>query len=166
MRKVQVVVAAALAVGGLLAALPASAAPLSGGSPVFESSSTIQFAASRHLKRWYYDQHRHGPRFTYRHGGYRYNYGGYWYSRPWWDEPFIGVGVGSYYDPGYSIYDDPGYDDPGYAVADPGYGDDEEADVDESDPHVMACMNRYRTYDIGSDTFMGSDGRRHRCRVY
>ena len=41
MRKAQVIVAAVLTVGGLLATLPASAAPLSGGSPVFESSSAI-----------------------------------------------------------------------------------------------------------------------------
>ena len=31
--------------------------------------------------------------------------------------------------------------------------------------HVAACDSRYRSYDLGSDTFMGHDGMRHRCRL-
>ena len=30
--------------------------------------------------------------------------------------------------------------------------------------HVRWCMNRYRTYDPRSNTFIGYDGDRHRCR--
>jgi hypothetical protein len=29
--------------------------------------------------------------------------------------------------------------------------------------HVEWCLNRYRSYDPGSDTYMGYDGYRHRC---
>lgn len=31
--------------------------------------------------------------------------------------------------------------------------------------HVEACYNRYRSYDEESDSFMGYDGRRHRCNM-
>jgi BA14K-like protein len=31
--------------------------------------------------------------------------------------------------------------------------------------HVNACYDRYRSYDEESDSFMGYDGRRHRCNL-
>lgn len=31
--------------------------------------------------------------------------------------------------------------------------------------HVDRCLNRYRSYDPSSDTYLGYDGRRHRCRL-
>ena len=31
--------------------------------------------------------------------------------------------------------------------------------------HVQWCLNRYRSYDPRSDTYMGYDGYRHRCRA-
>lgn len=31
--------------------------------------------------------------------------------------------------------------------------------------HVQRCLNRYRTYDPDTDTFVGNDGRRHYCRL-
>ena len=31
--------------------------------------------------------------------------------------------------------------------------------------HTAACDARYRTYDARSDTFIGNDGRAHRCRL-
>jgi hypothetical protein len=33
------------------------------------------------------------------------------------------------------------------------------------DYHVQRCLARYRTYDPYSDTFVGYDGYRHRCRL-
>ncbi|WP_248306171.1 BA14K family protein [Devosia oryzisoli] len=33
------------------------------------------------------------------------------------------------------------------------------------DAHVAACYDRYRSYDERSDTFLGYDGVRHRCRL-
>jgi hypothetical protein len=40
------------------------------------------------------------------------------------------------------------------------YGDD---DYDDVDDHVAYCLNRYRSYHVRSDTYMGYDGYRHRC---
>jgi hypothetical protein len=31
--------------------------------------------------------------------------------------------------------------------------------------HVRRCLERYRTYDPYSDTYVGYDGYRHRCRL-
>ena len=31
-----------------------------------------------------YDRHRHGPRYKHRRPGFRFHFGGYWYSNPWW----------------------------------------------------------------------------------
>jgi hypothetical protein len=65
----------------------------------------------------------------------------------------VGLGYGgSYYDPYY--YDDYAYDDyddggPGYVVsggADPAY-----------------CVQRYKSYDPASGTYLGYDGLRHPC---
>ncbi len=33
-----------------------------------------------------------------------------------------------------------------------------------SSSHVRWCLSRYRSYDPDSDTYVGRDGRRHRCR--
>lgn len=32
--------------------------------------------------------------------------------------------------------------------------------------HIEACQARYRSYDIRTDTYMGYDGRRHRCTAF
>ena len=38
---------------------------------------------------WVYAK-KYGPRYNYRHGRYKYYYGGWWYPRPWWTlEPGI-----------------------------------------------------------------------------
>jgi hypothetical protein len=31
--------------------------------------------------------------------------------------------------------------------------------------HVRACQNRYRSYNVRTDTFLGYDGFRHACRL-
>jgi hypothetical protein len=60
----------------------------------------------------------------------------------------IGAGLGYGYDGSY----DPGYNDNSYAyapgpIADSGY-----------------CMQRYKSYDPGSGTYLGYDGMRHPCQ--
>jgi hypothetical protein len=82
-----------------------------------------------------YNWRTHGPRYRYRYRGYNHYYGGYWYAFPWWTA-------------GYGYYNN--YYDDGYAGG--GYDD-----------HVQWCLNRYRSYNPRTDTFMGYDGRRHRC---
>lgn len=59
-------------------------------------------------------------------------------------------GYGYGYGPGYGYYDDGYYDDGAVAVA-PG-GDD-----------VAYCRQRYRSYDVRTGTYLGKDGKRHRC---
>jgi hypothetical protein len=60
----------------------------------------------------------------------------------------IGAGLGyddSVYDPGYA--DDSYASTAGPATADSGY-----------------CMQRYKSYDPGSGTYLGYDGMRHPCQ--
>ena len=64
-----------------------------------------------------------------------YYYGGYYGGGPYYAAP--------YYAPGPGYYDDEGGGGGGDGVA--------------------YCMQRYRTYDPRSGTFMGSDGYRHPC---
>ena len=175
-----VILAGALSAGALT--LSASATTVS-GSPVpivnKPSASNLQLVAQRRVQRrvWVYNRRAHGPRFAYRHGRYRYYYGGWWYPRPWWAvAPGVGIAVVPGYGyayPGYA-YGTPGYvyGDPGYAGGGPEYGDegdqgyadnggggDEGYGGGESDEHVQWCMNHYRTYDPQSDTYMSSNGR-------
>lgn len=98
-------------------------------------------------------------------GGYRgYGYRGYGYRRGWGG---AGVGVGlaagaliggaiaagaanSYYGPGYygpGYYSEPVVVEPGYAGGDA----------------VSYCMQRFKSYDPGSGTYLGYDGLRHPC---
>ena len=81
-----------------------------------------------------YDRHRHGYRYSHRRPGFDHYYGGYYYSSPWWIGPGIGFGI---------------------TVPYVGYGS--------GSGHVQWCLNRYRSYDPASDTYMGYDGYRHRC---
>jgi hypothetical protein len=44
------------------------------------------------------------------------------------------------------------------------YDDDVYDDIDDGySTHVAWCMERYRSYDPASDSFLGYDGLRHRC---
>ncbi len=89
---------------------------------------------------------RYGYRYPRYYSGYRYPYyyGGYGY--PAWGYGGVGIalGFGNYY----------GYDDD----YDGGYADDG------GSAHVRWCLNRYRSYNPRTDTFLGYDGYRHRCR--
>ena len=85
-----------------------------------------------------YDRRWHGDRYRYRHGHYRHYNNGYYYGSPWWllAAPLV---AGAYAAP--RIYNDDNY----------GGG------------HVEWCLDRYRSYDPRSNTFMGYDGYRHEC---
>ncbi|MGE0237648.1 MAG: BA14K family protein [Parvibaculaceae bacterium] len=66
---------------------------------------------------------------------------------------FLGLGFAPFYSPYYSPYYEPyGYYAPRAYYAPRG------------SRHVRWCLNRYRSYDPRSNTFMGYDGDRHRCR--
>lgn len=87
-----------------------------------------------------YDRDRHGPRYSYRRPGFQHYYGGHYYSSPWWTGPSIGFGITV----------------PGVALGlGGGYGG--------QSAHVQWCLNRYRTYDPGSDTYIPRVGERAYC---
>jgi hypothetical protein len=91
---------------------------------------------------------------NYAGGGYRHHHryrgGGFWPGVA------VGVGVGSTY--GY--YDNSPYYDDSY-----GYYDDSAvvAAQPADDDAVAYCMQRYRSYDPASGTYLGNDGQRHPC---
>lgn len=99
---------------------------------------------SRRDGRRHYDRHRHGPRYSYRRPGFRHYYGGHYYSSPWWSGPSIGFGITI---PGVALGLGGGYGG--------GYGG--------SSAHVQWCLNRYRTYDPGTDTYIPRVGERAYC---
>jgi len=80
----------------------------------------------------------------YYYGGY-YPYAGYYGAAPYYG--------GYYTEPGY--VDDGYYAGGGYPAAGGGYYG--------GGGGVQYCMQRYRTYDPRSGTFIGNDGRRHPC---
>ena len=85
-----------------------------------------------------WSQNRDGRRCATPFGNCRHFYRGYYYENPWWTLPLIvGGAVASQRD---------------YAD---NYGDS----------HTQACVDRYRSYDPGSDSYLGFDGDRHRCTL-
>jgi hypothetical protein len=76
----------------------------------------------------------------------------WWGGGPYYDYYAPGYGYGYGWNPGGSA---PG---PGYAPA-PGYASGYQAGAAD----VAACMERFRSYDPVSRTYMGRDRRRHPC---
>ena len=95
--------------------------------------------------RYAYNQRWHGDRYRYRHGGYRHYHNGWYYNSPWWVAgPIIGGAlIGAYAAP--RVYENDNYDN------------------DYGNGHVQYCLDRYRSYDPRSNTFLGYDGYRHEC---
>ena len=96
------------------------------------------------------------------YGGGRYYGGGRGYHRHhhrgggFWPGLAIGAGIGSsygYYGSSPYYYDD-GYYDEGVVAAQP---------APAGDDSVAYCMQRYKSYDPDSGTYLGYDGRRHPC---
>lgn len=133
-------VAAGLIGGALMLSGSAPASALTLPSPAVSApaeAGMVEQVHRRDRRARRYDRRRHGPRYSHRRPGFRHHYGGYWYSSPWWTGPSIGFGITI---PGATF----------------GLGGG-------SSGHVQWCLNRYRSYDPASDTFLGYDGYRHRC---
>ncbi len=84
-----------------------------------------------------YDSRRHGPRCSRWSNNCRHFYRGYYYSSPWWTLPFVGAGIviGN-----------------NYAVR--GY----------SSRHVQWCRDRYRSYNVRTNTWVSYSGEVRQCR--
>lgn len=84
-----------------------------------------------------------------RHHHHRHRHGGFWPGFA------IGAGIGSAYAYGSPYYydDSYGYYDDSVVAAAPPVGDDA----------VAYCMQRYKSYDPASGTYLGYDGQRHPC---
>jgi hypothetical protein len=86
-----------------------------------------------------------------------------WRRRGWWGPGFVaglGLGYGGYYGfddyPYAYAYDDGPYDYYGDVYADTAVGGD--------DPSSIAyCQQRYKSYDVRTQSFLGYDGQRHPC---
>ena len=148
MRYKTLALAAAALVAGMLSLGSAQAANVMSGAHMpaeigKTQDSNIQQA--KHRKKW----RRHWRR----HNGWRGGGHGI----------FLGLGLAPFYGGGYgspyysSYYDDPyGYDPyyaPRYSYVPSG-----------GSRHVRYCLNRYRTYNVRTNTFRGYDGYLHRCR--
>lgn len=151
----RILLAATLAVGTLAAGMEpaaAQAAPISKGSDISGNAmSRPQFAQQMNMRpNW--QMNRDGNRCRTMTGSCRHFYRGYYYQTPWWTLPLIIGGAAAanngYYDNGY------------YGN---GYGYHHYRNRGNS--HVRACLARYRSYDPSTDTYLGNDGRRHRCNV-
>lgn len=100
-----------------------------------EQASSPYLLEANH-KKW--RKNRHGNRWRYRTNRYRHYHGGYWYDNPWWVLPYVGAGIAlsnRYYDDDY------------------GYGS----------RHVRWCLDRYRSYNPRSNTWVSYSGRVRQC---
>jgi hypothetical protein len=89
----------------------------------------------------------------YRYGPGYYGYYGY-YGYPYGPPPAAYHAPPGYYGaPGYAA---PG---PGYAAPGPGYAAPRARSADA----VAYCRQRFKSYDVRSGTYLGTDGRRHPC---
>lgn len=100
-----------------------------------------------------YDRRRYANRYNYRRGNYRNYYRGHHYSRRY-NNFYIGL-PGFYYPYYYNNY---GYND--YSS---GYGNGYGYSSGYGGGHVQWCLNRYRSYNVRTNTFRGYDGYNHRC---
>ena len=114
------------------------ATPFVLGDVTATNDGFIQVAdRSRNNMEW--NRNRDGDRCRHRRGDCRHFHRGYYYSTPWWTLPLIIEGGNR----GYDYYDD-GYDDL-------------------NSQHVEWCMDRYRSYNPRTNTWVSFSGVVHEC---
>ena len=89
-----------------------------------------------HNERRFWDRRRHGDRCRWRRGDCRHYYRGYYYRTPWWSIAAVPLIVG------------------GAVIA---------GDRDWGDDHVEWCLNRYRSYNPRTNTYVSYNGVRRQC---
>jgi len=135
--------AAVVAASAQLATMGAASAlvlPVPGQATVGETGQMDgQLLQVKHTKK-YHKSHGYNKRYNRQRHGHRYTYKrrgyGHRYGGYWYASPWWLV--------------------PSVAIAVPTvtFG---------GNAHVQSCMNRYRSYNPGTDLFFGYDGRYHRC---
>lgn len=138
-------IVALAAMGAGLAGLTsgASAFPVQSAPAATTDSSTLltdvrtRYERNRVVR---YDRHRHGMRCGSWSNRCRYHHGGYYYENPWWLFPMVGAGIAI----GAASAYDRGYD---------GYGS----------RHVEWCLDRYRSYNPRTNTWVSYSGRVNQC---
>jgi BA14K-like protein len=98
----------------------------------------VRHRSDHHQAGRYWDRQRHGNRCRTRYGNCRHYHQGYYYATPWWTLPLIGGA---------------------YALGAQGrdynrYGND----------HVQWCLDRYRSYNVRTNTWVSYSGDVRRCR--
>jgi hypothetical protein len=110
--------------------------PAVAAAATFDPSLLTEVRHNRRHHRW--DRYRHGNRWHRRTHRYRHYHRGYWYENPWWILPMVGAGIAlSHRNYGY-----------GY-----GYGSS----------HVEWCLNRYRSYNPRTNTWVSYSGYVRQC---
>ena len=84
-----------------------------------------------------WDRKRHGDRCRTRHGNCRHYYRGYYYATPWWTLPLIGGA---------------------YAL-----GAQDRHDHRYGNAHVEWCLDRYRSYNVRTNTWVSYSGQVRQC---
>lgn len=125
----------------LFGAAPASALTIPGSAfaTAGETSMVEQVQRRGDRRARTYDRRRHGQRHSRSRSGYRHHYRGHYYASPWWlAAPAIGLGLGLAITPQVHGYSG-------------------------RSGHVQWCHNRFRSYNAATDSYLGYDGRYHRC---
>lgn len=103
-----------------------------------DQNSQVQTVQERRriIRRWNRD--RHGPRYRERRRGYRHYHDGYYYRTPWWLAPAVigGAIIGG-------------------AIDNDGYRG--------GNRHVRWCLDRYRSYDPRTNTWVSYSGNVNQC---
>ena len=121
------------------AVVPTQIGAVGSSGPTLEKSNLLTEVGSRFYGDGYDDYYFHNHHYGYNHDHYRVHLGG------------GGLGLG--YGDGYRVYLGGNF-----------YGGDYYRGREYVDGgHVEWCLNRYRSYNPRTNTFMGYDGYRHRC---
>ena len=121
---------------GTLAVAPASASPFGNLKNGFHAGGSDIELVRMENKNWRYDRGKHGHRSRWRDRDHSHFSDGFWYTAPFWALGTAALLANrDYYDRGYN----------------------------RGDAHVEYCLDRYRSYDVETDSFLGYDGDYHRC---